>query len=120
MVLNKNIGKHFENVACTYLINRGYQILEINWRYRKAEIDIICKKDEMIVFVEVKSRSNTFYGAPETQITAKKEILIIDAAQRYMDQIGHEWEIRFDIISIVFNNVLELVKLNHFKDAFFY
>ena len=53
------------------------------------------------MFVEVESRSYTYFGQPEEAINADKEALIMDAAQRFMEKIEHEWEIRFDVISII-------------------
>ena len=114
------IGQYGESIAIEYLDKLGYQILETNWRFKRAEIDIIAKKAETLVFIEVKTRTYTFYGQPEDSIDASKEAFIIDAAQRYMEKIGHNWEVRFDIISIILAKNKKLEKISHFKDAFFY
>ncbi len=119
--MNKSeIGQLGERIAEQHLIDKGYHILERNWRYSKAEIDIIAKTQEVLVFVEVKSRSYDHYGAPEESIDEKKETLIMDAAQRYMEKIDHQWEIRFDIISIIFNKMKEASEIRHYEDAFFH
>lgn len=118
MARQQKIGLLGEDNACHYLTSLGYKILERNWRFSKAEIDIIAKDKEVLVFIEVKAKSYTFYGAPEESITTYKENLIIDAANQYMAQIGYDWEIRFDIISIVFDNEL-MPSVTHYKDAFF-
>ncbi len=118
MARQQKIGNLGEDVATQFLIDLGYQILERNWRFRKAEIDIIAKSKEVLIFVEVKAKSYTYYGAPEESISIFKENLIIDAASRYMVQVGHDWEIRFDIISIVFDKKLKPT-IQHFKDAFY-
>lgn len=120
MASNKEIGRKGEETAQVYLANLGYSILEMNWRFKKAEIDIIAKDKETLVFIEVKTRSYSSFGDPEEFISDKQEALIIDAAQRYMEKIGHDWEIRFDIISILVDKTLEINKIDHFKDAFFY
>ena len=120
MISNTQIGTIGEKIACEYLVQNAFIILENNWRYKKAEIDIIAKQDDILVFVEVKTRSSTFFGKPEEAITEKKEALIIDAAQRYMESINHHWEIRFDIISIILDKNYQSLEINHFKDAFFY
>ncbi|MBC7884016.1 MAG: YraN family protein [Saprospiraceae bacterium] len=112
------IGKLGEDVACQFLQSIGYIILERNWRFSKAEVDIIAKDGEILIFVEVKAKTYTFYGAPEESISAYKENLIIDAASRYMILINHTWEIRFDIISIVFDKEMNPAVI-HYKDAFF-
>lgn len=118
MAKQQTIGKLGEDTACDFLMAKGYSILERNWRFSKAEIDIIAKDGDVLVFVEVKSKSYTHYGDPEESISAYKENLIIDAAHQFMIKVGHEWEIRFDIISIVFDKSKN-PSLSHYKDAFF-
>jgi len=118
MARQQTIGNLGEEKATLFLQEIGYKILERNWRFSKAEIDIIAKDGEVLVFVEVKSKSYTFFGAPEESVSAYKENLIIDAAHQYMIKIGHDWEIRFDIISIVFDKNKN-ASITHFKDAFF-
>ncbi len=112
------IGRLGEKYARDHLISKGYAILESNWRFKRAEIDIICKMGDILVFVEVKTRTNLDYGAPEEFITKKKENFLIDAAQRYMEAVCHNWEVRFDIISVVLKNE-NLLAITHFEDAFF-
>lgn len=118
MARQQKIGNLGEDTANHFLISLGYLILERNWRFKKAEIDIIAKDKEVLVFVEVKAKTYTHFGQPEESITARKESLIVDAAGQYMDQIGHQWEVRFDIISIVFDQNLQ-PSIHHFKDAFY-
>jgi len=118
MTEKQELGRKGEGFATNYLQNKGYIIQERNWRYSKAEIDIICKLDEVLVFVEVKTKSYDYYGKPEESVGAFKEKLIIDAANRYMEMTGHDWEIRFDIISLLANGKDEFT-LEHFEDAFF-
>lgn len=118
MARQQTIGSLGEETATFFLQKIGYIILERNWRFRKAEIDIIAKDGEVLVFVEVKAKSYTYFGAPEESVSSYKENLIIDAAHQYMIKIGHDWEIRFDIISIVFDKNKD-ASITHFKDAFF-
>jgi len=120
MLSKKEIGNLGEEIACSYLAEKGHEIVERNWRYSRAELDIISLKGKILVFTEVKTRSYLYYGQPEDAITRSKEALIIDAAQRYMENIGHEWEIRFDIISVLVNKKGEKERIEHFEDAFFY
>ncbi|KXK37749.1 MAG: YraN family protein [Saprospiraceae bacterium] len=112
------IGKRGEDHAVAFLQEAGYDILERNWRFSKAEIDIIAKDGDILVFVEVKTKSYTYFGAPEESVSAHKEALMIDAAGQYMESINHEWEIRFDIISIVLNKD-DQFEITHYKDAFY-
>jgi putative endonuclease len=114
----QSTGKLGEDIASNFLQKAGYSLLERNWRFRKAEIDIIAKDGEVLVFVEVKAKSYTYFGAPEESVSSYKEDLIIDAAHQYMIKIGHDWEIRFDIISIVLDKN-KGTSITHFKDAFF-
>lgn len=118
MAKQQIIGKRGEDAATAHLVNLGYMILERNWRIGKAEIDIIAKDGNILVFVEVKARTYTHFGSPEESVSPYKENLIMDAAGQYMDQIGHDWEVRFDIISIIFDDK-DLPEVNHFKDAFY-
>lgn len=106
-------------MAINHLETAGFTILERNWRYSKAEIDIIAKEGEALVFIEVKTRSYDYYGQPEEFVNEKQEALIIDAAQRYMEQTGHDWEVRFDIIAIILHKAPRKPEIKHFKDAFF-
>jgi putative endonuclease len=112
-----NLGALGEKIGRDYLLGKGYTILEQNWRYSRAEIDIIAKEGEVLVFVEVKTRSTALFGEPALAVTPKKQALLVDAASAYMERIQHEWEIRFDIISIVMTDKDH--DLEHYKDAFF-
>ena len=112
------LGKMGESLAAEFLIRSGYEILASNWKAKKAEIDLIAKDGDTLVFVEVKTKSYTYYGQPEEQVDAKKERLIVSAATQYMDLIQYDWKIRFDIISVVFRNE-EDFDLRHYRDAFF-
>ncbi len=118
MAKQQIIGQRGENEAAAHIAQMGYTILERNWRIGKAEVDIIAKDGEVLVFIEVKAKTYTHFGAPEESVSTHKENLLIDAAGHYMELIGHEWEIRFDIISIIFDNK-ELPVIQHFKDAFY-
>lgn len=106
-----------EKIAQDFLItNKNYSILETNWRFSRAEIDIIAKDSDTLVFVEVKTRSTDFFGKPEEFINSYKVSLIQDAANEYMKKINYQWAIRFDIISILMNKD-GTHQLEHFEDA---
>ncbi|HHH52756.1 MAG TPA: YraN family protein [Bacteroidetes bacterium] len=116
---NLTIGKKGEEIAVEFLVEKGYLILERNWRFKKAEIDIIAKdKDGTLVFVEVKTRSYTYFGEPEAFVNDKKKSLMLDTASEYMRTIDYDWAIRFDIIGIVIEKEGS-PKVSHFEDAFF-
>jgi putative endonuclease len=70
---SQNLGIEGEEIARKHLLKKGYEILDINWRFKKLEIDIISKQADTIVFVEVKTRSNDVFGDPEVFVTKKKQ-----------------------------------------------
>ena len=81
-------GKKGEDIAVDYLVEKGYVVLERNWRFKKAEIDIIAKDDDgTLVFVEVKTRTYTYFGEPEAFVDDKKKSLMLYAASEYMRKI---------------------------------
>ncbi len=117
MARQQDVGQMGEDLATEYLFGLGYSIKERNWRFSRAEIDIIAFHDDTLIFVEVKTRSYDYYGQPEESISAKKERLICDAAAAYMSKNEYEWAFRFDIISILLSNTEPVIK--HYEDAFF-
>ena len=118
MAQHNELGQQGEAIAKEFLLQKGYKILEKNWRYRRAEIDLIAKESETLIFVEVKTRSTDFFGQPEDAVTVKKEALMTEAAIAYMRQINHEWAVRFDIIGIIITSK-DQYKVQHIEDAFF-
>ena len=118
MTIQKELGDKAEGLAVAHLENLGYKILETNWRYKRAEIDVIAMDNGVLVCVEVKSRSYDYYGPPETAVGRKKEALLIEALQSYMEVIDHQWEIRFDIIAVNYRAQSEPT-IRHLEDAFF-
>ena len=101
MAAHNELGKLGEQLATDYLIEKGYTILEQNWRNRFEEIDIIASKDQYLIIVEVKTRSNLHFGNPEDAVSLKKQRLLVNAAEVYINQKNSNLETRFDIISIV-------------------
>ena len=111
------LGKKGETIAKDYLLEKGYSVVEKNWRYLKAEIDLIAQKDNVIVFLEVKTRSSNKYGDPESFVSDKQQKMIINAANEYIIKNNIEREARFDIISIIISNNTE--EIRHIEDAFY-
>lgn len=109
----KNIGNNGEILAQEYLVNKNYLILHTNWRFKHAEIDIIAKDKNIIVFVEVKYRKNKNFGYPEEFVTKNKIKKMHEAAEAYIEQYNWNGELRFDIIAIEDKNI------QHFIDAFY-
>lgn len=118
MSTKKETGSFGEKKAVDYLLSNDYQILATNWRYLKAEIDIIAKKDDWIVFVEVKTRSTIDFGSPEEFVSTKQQKMIINAAHDFIVRNDRDEEARFDIIAVVVNN--DSVKsIEHIEEAFY-
>jgi len=107
-------GRKGEDMAVDYLLKEGFEILERNYRYRRAEIDIIAMKKDWLVFVEVKMRRGTSHGHPEEFVSENQQQLILAGADDYTTQIQWQGNIRFDIIAINSNNEIE-----YFEDAFY-
>ena len=100
MAQHNELGKIGEQQAIDYLIEEGYTILERNWRFQKAEIDIIARKDKIVASIEVKTRSNNDFGNPQNFVTQKKIRLLVMAMNQYVIQNRIDLEVRFDIITI--------------------
>lgn len=116
MALHNEIGKLGEQLACEYLTNKGYAILETNWRLGRLEADIIAYKEGVIVMVEVKTRTSQSFGEPEEFVTAAKQQACIRLANAYMRTNWRDEEVRFDIISVVIS--AEQHTINHIENAF--
>ncbi len=118
MAKHLETGLRGERYAVDFLLKKGYKILERNWRHKKAEIDIIAMDGDILVFVEVKTRSSDLWGEPADFVTTRKMELMTDAMGAYMDKIDHDWEVRFDIIGVILHQNRHH-ELQHFEDAFF-
>ena len=116
MAKHNKLRKDGELIAFMILERDGYNILQTNWKYQKAEVEIIAKKDGFLVFVEVKTRGSKKFGKPEEAINKKKITLYKDAAEGYLEQYSSEVEIRFDVISIVIAK--DETQIEYFPDAF--
>jgi len=116
MAQHNDLGFSGEQMAKEYLIQKGYEILDENWVYERAEVDLIAYLNRIIVFVEVKTRSSTGFGLPEDFVNRAKQQRMADAADAYIEIMNHEGEVRFDIIAILFNKNNHTIK--HIEDAF--
>ena len=100
MAQHNDFGAQGEDIAIDYLRRKGYVILDRNWRSGHREIDIVARKDDTVVFVEVKARANAFYGNPEDAVTRRKMHLLVLAADAYLRYNAIDLEVRFDVITI--------------------
>lgn len=108
-------GNAGEKQAAAYLEGKGFEIIARNYRYRHAEIDLIAKKENLLVFVEVKTRRSSRFGEPESFVTSRKIAKIFEGAEQYIYETNWHGNIRFDIVSIKTGILAEIV---HFEDAF--
>ncbi len=121
---SKQIGDRGETLAAEYLAAQGYRIMDQNYRYERAEVDLVCFDPDAenrrgeIVFIEVKTRSGLGFGAPEDAVTDDKQQHIVRAAQAYLYERQLEGApVRFDVVSVVLNQG-DAPAIEHFKDAF--
>ena len=117
MTADHALGRRGEDIAHRFLQRSGMVVVDRN--YRKAsgggEVDLIGWEGDVLVFVEVKSRANDEYGAPDRAIGAEKQLSLIRAAREYARHADVPWEkVRFDVVTVVFAKPPEVT---HFRDA---
>ena len=110
-------GRQGEERAAAYLTGRGFEVVARNYRRRRAEIDLIVRRAQLRVFVEVKTRRNASYGLPEAAVTRAKADRVMWAAEQYIRENDWPHEIRFDIVSVLFVN--GAAEIEHLEDAFY-
>lgn len=116
MATHNELGTKGESMAVKYLVSKNYTILETNWRWQKAEVDIIAQLNQILVFIEVKTRSSSNFLKPEEAVTDKKQSMLIEAAEAYCEAKQLDLELRFDIIAIIHDGNKTLTK--HIEAAF--
>lgn len=117
MARHNDFGRWGEQKATDYLMQKGYRIIDRNWKSFKGEIDIIAMDGTTIVFVEVKSRSKNYLVAPELAVNRKKSISLCSAAGAYLKYNKLNFEARFDIITVVGSDESDM-QIDHIVDAF--
>ncbi len=117
MADHNKTGEEGEKIAAEYLLGKSYAILEMNWRHRKYEIDIIASKDKFLVVVEVKTRQGYQPVEAEKAITREKQRNLVRAANAYVNMNGLKEEVRFDIIVIERKGNKQ--EIRHLEDAFY-
>lgn len=118
MAEHNDLGKLGEELAVDFLQKNGYEILETNWIFQKAEIDIIAKKQNILAIVEVKTRSSIDFGLPQDFVKPAKIQHLVRAVNEYVISNDLDLEIRFDIIAI--SKEQKNFKIEHLEDAFFH
>jgi putative endonuclease len=116
---NKEIGQLGEELAAEFLKKKGFVILERNFKVPLGEIDIVARDGDVLVFCEVKTREDEFFGPPECAVTAGKQKKIRKTAAAYFHMHGiEEQECRFDVVAIYLGNGTPEITL--FLNAFYF
>ncbi|WP_375323340.1 YraN family protein [Flagellimonas sp. GZD32] len=118
MANHNNFGKLGEKMAKDHLLRLGYDICVQNYRFQKAEVDIIARKGDVLVIVEVKSRNKGFLEDISDVIHPKKVKLLTLAANHFVEENDLDVEVRFDIITVI--KTKEKFEIEHFKNAFYF
>jgi len=116
MAEHNELGKKGESLAVEILEKKGYEIVARNWRFKKAEVDIIAQKNEVLAVIEVKTRSGNHFGNPQDFVNPKKIKLLVEAINEYVISKDLDVEVRFDIIAITKKN--GIFDIDHLEDAF--
>ena len=117
MAEHNDLGKSGENAAVAYLEQKGYLIRDRNWRRGHFELDIVAAKDNELIVVEVKTRSDTLFAAPEDAVDLPKIKRTVRAADAYIRLFQIDTPVRFDIITVVGND--GNFKVEHIEEAFY-
>ena len=128
MAEHNELGKLGEELAVAFLQKAGYEILETNWTFQKAEIDIIAQKENVLAIVEVKTRSSIDFGLPQDFVKHKKIQLLVKAVNEYVISNNLDVEVRFDIIAITASvqpsvsghKKEKIFDMEHLEDAFYH
>lgn len=118
MAQHNELGKKGEQLAVDFLIENNYQIIERNYRFDKAEVDIIAQKDAILAIIEVKTRSSLDFGNPQDFVKPKQIKNLVKAVDEYVTVNNLDTEVRFDIIAIVKEG--HQYKIEHLENAFYH
>lgn len=118
MARHNDLGKEGERLAADFLRRENYEILEMNWTFHKAEVDILARTEDTLVAVEVKTRSDAGFGLPQHFVSSKKIRLLVDAVNHYSESIGFEGDVRFDIVAVLVRD--GKWEIDHIQDAFYH
>lgn len=117
MAEHNDLGNLAEELATSFLIRKGYKILENNFRHHKGEIDIIAEFQNQIIIAEVKARSSNIFMEPQEAVTKKKIKSLVAVANFFMKFRNLDQEVRFDIIAVQPDNS-GILQITHLEDAF--
>lgn len=118
MAQHNELGKKGEQLAVDFLLKNNYDIVERNYRFDKAEVDIIAQKEGVLAIIEVKTRSTSDFGDPQDFVKPKQIQRLVKAVDEYVTVNDLDVEVRFDIIAIVKEG--KGFNIEHLKNAFYH
>ncbi|SDR76003.1 putative endonuclease [Gillisia sp. Hel1_33_143] len=118
MASHNDLGKKGEQLAAEFLISKGYKIVARNFRFQKAEVDIIARKNNILAIIEVKTRSSSNFGDPQEFVKARQIQHLVKAVDHFVSEHQLDVDVRFDIIAIIKNS--KQTKIEHLENAFLY
>jgi putative endonuclease len=118
MAQHNELGKKGEQLAVDYLLKNNYAIVERNYRFDKAEVDIIAKQKDILAIIEVKTRSTSGFGDPQDFVKPKQIQRLVKAVDEYVTENDLDVEVRFDIIAIVKSG--KSYDIEHLENAFYH
>ena len=118
MAEHNELGKLGEELAVEFLRKEGYRILETNWMFQKAEIDILAQKENILAVVEVKTRSSLDFGLPQDFVKPKKIQLLVKAVDAFVSERYLDIQVRFYIIAV--HKEDKSFVIEHLIDAFYH
>ena len=118
MAQHNELGKKGEQLAVDYLLKNNYAIVERNYRFDKAEVDIIAKQKDILAIIEVKTRSTSDFGDPQDFVKPKQIQRLVKAVDEYVTENDLDVEVRFDIIAIVKSG--KSYDTEHLENAFYH
>jgi putative endonuclease len=117
MAQHNELGKKGEHIAASFLRDKGYRILQKNWRYKQKEIDLVAQKENCLVIAEIKTRSTEDWEHPAEAITNAKIRFLVDATEAFLEEYDLDLEVRFDVISVIPKG--NSWKIDHIEEAFY-
>jgi len=118
MAQHNELGKKGEQLAVDFLLTKGYDILERNYRFDKAEVDIIAQQNDILAIIEVKTRSTADFGNPQDFVKPKQIQRLVKAVDEYVNLNDLDVEVRFDIVAIIKEG--KQFNMEHLENAFYH
>lgn len=118
MAHHNELGKKGEQIAVDFLLKKGYDILERNYRFDKAEVDIIAQQNNILAIIEVKTRSTADFGNPQDFVKPQQIQRLVKAVDEYVQVNDLDVEVRFDIVAII--KAGKQFNIEHLENAFYH